>query len=198
MADKLPPDGMNRCFFQGYVGQAPDVRTNVSPKTGEEFLAASFSLGVNSSYRNGNNEKVAHPTAWPRFSVTGKLAEIVRDYVEVGQQLTVISAYNMRKDIRDENKPAYYHEFLLDRYGCQLFLGPKSGQGGGTPSQVNVEQYKEKVLTNMKLQDWNEADVAKLKKLLDVTQEAEMVRQPRQPNKEPEKEVLDDDIPFGV
>lgn len=61
---------------------------------------ANFSLALSDDYKDKNGQKVEQ-TYWPRFSVFGKQAETLAQYVKKGDKLAVTAKFTTRKYTKD-------------------------------------------------------------------------------------------------
>jgi single-strand DNA-binding protein len=73
----------NSALLIGRIGQSPEIR-----HTQSGTIIANFSLATNNKYKSASGEMI-EDTEWHRIVCFGKLAEIVSDIAEKGQQVAV-------------------------------------------------------------------------------------------------------------
>lgn len=73
----------NSALLIGRIGQNPEIR-----HTQSGTVIANFSLATNNKYKSASGEMI-EDTEWHRIVCFGKLAEIVSDIAEKGQQVAV-------------------------------------------------------------------------------------------------------------
>ena len=74
---------VNKITLIGNVGQDPEVRTTTA-----DTKLVKLSLATNHRWKDGSGE-AQERTDWHRLTCWGKLAEIVEEYVSVGDQLYI-------------------------------------------------------------------------------------------------------------
>lgn len=75
---------VNRVILLGNCGQAPEVRYLAS---GE--CVANVSLATSERFKDKKTGESREVTEWSRLTFYGRLAEIVRDYIQAGSQIYV-------------------------------------------------------------------------------------------------------------
>ena len=79
----------------GTLGADPEVRY-----TGSDTAVTTFSVATNSSYKDGNGEKV-ETTEWHRIVAWGRLAEICGEWLYKGARVYVEGALQTRSYEKD-------------------------------------------------------------------------------------------------
>ena len=73
----------NKVQLIGNLGQAPEI---ISFDNGNKL--AKFTIATNESYKNAKGEKITD-TQWHNVVAWGKVAEIIEQYVEKGQEIAL-------------------------------------------------------------------------------------------------------------
>lgn len=84
--------GLNKAQIIGNVGQDPDCRTNANG-----VMWASVSVATDESYKDKTTGQIVPRTEWHRVIFSGRLAEIVGQYVKKGAKIYVEGKLNTRK-----------------------------------------------------------------------------------------------------
>ncbi|GAB3484248.1 single-stranded DNA-binding protein [Azotobacter salinestris] len=119
--------GLNKVMLIGNVGGDPEVRYS---QNGTAF--ASITLATSESWKDKQTGQQQERTEWHRVVFSGKLAEIVGQYVTKGQQLYIEGKLRTREWEKDGIK-RYTTEILVGVEGSMQMLGGK--QEGGLPPQ---------------------------------------------------------------
>ncbi len=123
--------GVNKVILVGNVGQVPDMRS-----TNGGMQIASVSLATTSVRTDKNGQKV-EKTEWHRLKFFGKLAEIVGQYVQKGQQLYVEGRISYSEVTGDDGQKRYFTDIIVDE---MQMLGGR--QEGGNPQQPQQRQQQ--------------------------------------------------------
>lgn len=124
--------GVNKVILVGNVGQAPDMRS-----TNGGMQIASVSLATTSVRTDKSGNKV-EKTEWHRLKFFGKLAEIVGQYVQKGQQLYVEGRISYSEVTGDDGQKRYFTDIIVDE---MQMLGGR--QEGGNPQQPQQRQQQQ-------------------------------------------------------
>ncbi|MFC0668352.1 single-stranded DNA-binding protein [Azotobacter chroococcum] len=119
--------GLNKVMLIGNVGGDPEVRYS---QNGTAF--ANITLATSESWKDKQTGQQQERTEWHRVVFSGKLAEIVGQYVTKGQQLYIEGKLRTREWEKDGIK-RYTTEILVGVEGSMQMLGGK--QEGGLPPQ---------------------------------------------------------------
>lgn len=117
--------GVNKVILIGNVGGDPEVR--YAPN-GNAF--ANITLATSESWKDKQTGQQQERTEWHRVVFSGKLAEIVGEYVRKGQQLYIEGKLRTREWEKDGIK-RYTTEILVGIEGAMQMLG---GKGDGQQS----------------------------------------------------------------
>lgn len=112
---------VNKAILVGHVGKDPDFRETKSGDT-----VANFSLATNSGY--GDNKT----TEWHRVVFFGKTADVIKKYVNKGDQIYVEGRISNRSYDDKEGVKRYVTE--ITGSSMQMLGGKSSGSGGGEAS----------------------------------------------------------------
>jgi len=114
--------GVNKVILIGNAGSDPEVR--YAPN-GNAF--ANLTLATSESWKDKQTGQLQERTEWHRVVFSGKIAEIVGEYVRKGQQLYVEGKLRTREWEKDGVK-RYTTEVLVGIDGSMQMLGGK-GEG---------------------------------------------------------------------
>lgn len=122
--------GVNKVILVGNAGGDPEVRYSQS---GVAF--ANITLATSESWKDKQTGQLQERTEWHRVVFSGKLAEIVGQYVTKGQQLYIEGKLRTREWEKDGIK-RYTTEVLVGIDGQMQMLGGKGdGQARQQPAQ---------------------------------------------------------------
>jgi len=119
---------VNKAILVGHVGKEPEFRETKSGDT-----VASFSLATNSGY--GDNKT----TDWHRVVFFGKIADVIKQYVNKGSQIYVEGRISNRTYDDKEGIKRYVTE--INGYSMQM-LG---GKGNSEPTEAGVVEKGEDI-----------------------------------------------------
>jgi single-strand DNA-binding protein len=117
--------GVNKVILVGNVGSDPEVRFAPS---GSAF--ANVSLATSESWKDKQTGQLQERTEWHRVVFSGKLAEIVGEYVRKGSQIYVEGQLRTRKWQNQQGQDQYTTEVLVGMGGTMQLLGSASSEGG--------------------------------------------------------------------
>lgn len=120
--------GVNKVILVGNVGGDPEVR--YAPN-GTAF--ANITLATSESWKDKQTGQLQERTEWHRVVFSGKLAEIVGQYVTKGQQLYIEGKLRTRKWQAQDGQDRYTTEILVGVDGQMQMLGGK--QEGSQPAR---------------------------------------------------------------
>ena len=123
-------NSLNSCSFIGNISR--EVETRYMPN-GD--ACASFSIGVNSSWKDKATGEKKQSTEWVRCIAWRELAEICAEYLKNGQQVYVSGAMKTRMWEKDGIE-RYTTEIVLDR---MQMLGSRGKDAGGAPPPSSRE-----------------------------------------------------------
>lgn len=121
--------GVNKVILVGNVGGDPEVR--YAPN-GNAF--ANITLATSESWKDKQSGQLQERTEWHRVVFSGKLAEVVGEYVRKGQQLYVEGKLRTRKWQGQDGQDRYTTEVLVGMDGTMQMLGGK-GDGQSQPAR---------------------------------------------------------------
>ena len=98
-----------------------------------------FSIAINESYKDKQGQKV-EKTEWVNCVAFRKLAEIIQQYVTVGQQLYIEGRIHTRKWQDKEGKDRYTTEIVAD--SMQMLGGKKSDESADRPASPRTSQSR--------------------------------------------------------
>ncbi|WP_312288841.1 single-stranded DNA-binding protein [Stutzerimonas nitrititolerans] len=125
--------GVNKVILVGNVGGDPEVR--YAPN-GNAF--ANITLATSESWKDKQTGQQQERTEWHRVVFSGKLAEIVGEYVRKGQQLYIEGKLRTREWEKDGVK-RYTTEVLVGIEGTMQMLG---GKGDAQPQPRQPQQSR--------------------------------------------------------
>lgn len=120
--------GVNKVILVGNVGSDPEVRYAPS---GNAF--ANVSLATSESWKDKQTGQLQERTEWHRVVFSGKLAEIVGEYVRKGSQIYVEGQLRTRKWQNQQGQDQYTTEIVVGMGGTMQLLG-------GAPSEGSQQQ----------------------------------------------------------
>ena len=117
---------LNKVILIGNLGRDPEVRSIPSGRS-----VANFSLATNEKWTDSDGNR-QEKTEWHRIVVWGRQAEVAGQYLSRGKKIYLEGKLQTRSwDDRQSGEKRYMTEVVCDRF---LFLSPRSGEGGGPPS----------------------------------------------------------------
>ncbi len=118
--------GLNRAQLIGNVGRDPEIRFT---QAGDPV--ANFSVATSESWTDKSGQK-QEKTEWHNVTVFGKLAEVVKNYVNKGSKLLVEGKLVTEKYTGKDGTEKRSTKIVLSGYGSTLLLlDSKNGNGGG-------------------------------------------------------------------
>lgn len=140
---------VNQCNFIGNIG-----------KIETRFLSngdavTNFSLACNDSYKDKNGEKV-EKTEWVSCVTYRKLAEIMKKYCKVGQQIYVSGKLETREYTDKEGIKRYQSQIIAND---MKMLGGKPGGGsdsGGREHSSQKSSQRDRPQTNTGFEDMDD------------------------------------------
>lgn len=128
--------GVNKVILLGNVGADPEVR--YAPN-GNAF--ANITLATSESWKDKQSGQQQERTEWHRVVFSGKLAEIVGDYVRKGSKIYVEGMLRTRKWQGQDGQDRYTTEILVGMGGALQLLDSK--QDGDQPRQQQSRQQNQ-------------------------------------------------------
>jgi len=116
---------LNLAQIIGRVGQDPEIK-DVNGQT-----LANLSLATDQSYKDKSGNKV-EKTEWHRIVVWGKLADVIKQYVNKGDLIYISGELQTRQWDKD-GQTHYSTEIRADK---MRMLGSKSDKGSNKPAPV--------------------------------------------------------------
>ena len=154
--------GVNKVILVGNVGSDPEVRYAPS---GNAF--ANVSLATSESWKDKQTGQLQERTEWHRVVFSGKLAEIVGEYVRKGSQIYVEGQLRTRKWQNQQGQDQYTTEIVVGMGGTMQLLGSAPSEGGQQQRQPRAQAPQQRPQ-----------------------------QQAQQPQPAPDYDSFDDDIPF--
>ena len=114
---------VNKVIIVGNLGRDPEMRTFPS---GDQV--ANVTIATTDRWRDKNSGENREATEWHRVMFTGKLAEIVGQYLRKGSQVYVEGSLRTRKWTDQQGQERYTTEIRADQ---MQMLGSRQGSGGG-------------------------------------------------------------------
>lgn len=115
---------LNKVTLIGNLGKDPEVRQ------GGDTTFANVSIGTSESWKDKATGEKRESTEWHRVVFTGRLAEIVEQYLKKGAQVYVEGSLRTRKWKDKDGKDQYTTEIRADQ--LKMLGSPsRSEQGGG-------------------------------------------------------------------
>lgn len=88
--------GVNKVIILGNLGNDPEVRAFA-----DGTPVANFSVATSETWKDKQTGEKKESTEWHKVVVTGRLAEVVRDYLKKGSKVYVEGANKTRKYEKD-------------------------------------------------------------------------------------------------
>ena len=129
---------VNKAIIIGYVGGEPEVRYY------QDTIFVNISVATSRKYRSG--EEVVSETEWHRVTFSGRMAEVVQDYVHKGSLCYIEGRLRTRKYQDKNGQDRYVTEIvgnaiqLLDRKSDDA-----QTQGTEKPAQTQTRTDTAKV-----------------------------------------------------
>jgi single-strand DNA-binding protein len=130
--------GVNKVIILGRVGQDPEVRYSPS---GTAF--ANLTIATSEQWRDKNTGEQKELTEWHRVAVSGKLAEVVGQYVKKGDQIYFEGMLRTRKWKDQSGQDRYTTEVHVGINGVMQMLdgiGDSKQQAASRQSQKPQQQ----------------------------------------------------------
>ena len=129
--------GLNRATLIGRVGRDPEIRFT---QNGDPV--ANFSIATGESWTDKNGQKQER-TEWHNITIFGKLAEVVKNYVNKGTKLLVEGKIVTEKYTGKDGTEKRSTKIQLSGYGSTLLLLDSKNSNGGNAS--NSDRNTERV-----------------------------------------------------
>jgi len=126
--------GVNKVIIIGNAGGDPEVRYAPS---GNAF--ANLTIATSESWKDKQTGQLQERTEWHRVVFSGKIAEIVGEYVRKGQQLYIEGKLRTREWEKDGVK-RYTTEILVGIDGTMQMLGSKGDGQQQAPRQPQPQR----------------------------------------------------------
>lgn len=110
---------MNKAILSGHVGIDPDIRT---ANNGTKI--ATFTLATNEYKKNDTGEKQEF-TTWHRIVAFGKIAEVVENYLQKGQEITLLGKINNRSYQDKNGETKYVSEVVVNELKMHRSADPQ-------------------------------------------------------------------------
>lgn len=124
-----------KTFILGRVAHSPEVKTLDSGTT-----VATFSMATNRTWKDAAGAQ-QEATEWHNCVAFGKLAEILKQYLQGGQLLFVEGRNQTRSwDDKDTQKKMYRTEIVVE--GFQFGAKAASRNGGAVDNEKTAEEVK--------------------------------------------------------
>ena len=127
--------GINKVILIGNVGNDPDIRYFPS---GDAVV--NLSLATSESWKDRNTGEPQERTEWHRVVVRGKLAEVVKQYVQKGSKLYVEGSLRTRKWQGQDGQDRYTTEIVVGGLSSTLQMLDSRGAGGQSVSYGTNQQ----------------------------------------------------------
>jgi single-strand DNA-binding protein len=154
--------GVNKVILVGNCGSDPEVRYAPS---GSAF--ANVTLATSESWKDKQTGQLQERTEWHRVVFSGKLAEIVGEYVRKGSQIYVEGQLRTRKWQNQQGQDQYTTEIVVGIGGTMQLLGGAPSEGGQQQRHPRAQAPQQRPQ-----------------------------QQAQQPQPAPDYDSFDDDIPF--
>lgn len=118
---------LNQCNFIGNVGRDPELKYFPS---GDAYC--NISIATKETWKDKNSGEKKEKTEWIPLTFTGKLAEIVGQYVKKGSELWVQGKFETRKYTDKDGVEKYQTSIKCDQ---MQMLGNRQGSGEGSSQQ---------------------------------------------------------------
>ena len=121
---------LNKVMLIGNLGQDPEVNYTAAGQT-----VARFTIATTERFKNKAGEQEDR-TEWHKIVAWGKLAEIVRDYVEKGKSVYIEGKLQTRKWQSNSGVEKYTTEIIADKL---QMLSPARQQQSSSTYEPPVE-----------------------------------------------------------
>lgn len=129
----MAQQGINKVIIIGRVGKDPEVRSN----GGTTFT--NLSLATSESWNDKNTGEKKEVTEWHNVSFSGKLAEIVAQYVKKGAKIYVEGKLRTRK-WQDQNGNDRYTTSIVVGADGQMQMLDSRNDSSAAPHQQRPQQ----------------------------------------------------------
>lgn len=116
--------GVNKVLILGNLGNDPDCRVNQAGT-----LFANVSVATDESYKDKTTGQIVPKTEWHKIIFSGRLAEIVQQYLKKGSKIYVEGKLQTRKWQGQDGQDRYSTE--IRAFEMQMLDAKPEGQGGG-------------------------------------------------------------------
>lgn len=164
--------GVNKVILIGRAGKDPEVRYS---QGGMAF--ASISLATSESWKDKQTGEQKEKTEWHNVVFSGKLAEIVGQYVKKGSQIYVEGKLQGRKWQDSNGQDRYTTEVIVDSFNGVMQMLDGKPQEQQAAQQQKPQQQQQAYSYSQQRQQVNQ--------------------QPRQQQYSEPPMNFDDDIPFA-
>ena len=113
---------VNKVIIVGNLGRDPEVR---SFPNGDRV--ANVAIATTDKWKDKQSNEMREATEWHRVQFTGRLAEIVEQYLRKGSQVYVEGSLRTRKWTDKDGQEKYTTEIRADQ---MQMLGGRQGMGG--------------------------------------------------------------------
>lgn len=113
---------LNKVSLIGNVGNDPEIRA-----TSSGARVAKVSLATNRTFQDRTGQQQER-TEWHRLTFFGKLADIVEQWVNKGDQLYVEGRIEYSQTTDDSGNTRYWTDIVVQE---MIMLGGRGGAGGG-------------------------------------------------------------------
>jgi single-strand DNA-binding protein len=113
---------VNKVIIVGNLGRDPEVR---SFPNGDRV--ANVAIATTDKWKDKQSNEMREATEWHRVQFTGRLAEIVEQYLKKGSQVYVEGSLRTRKWTDKDGQERYTTEIRADQ---MQMLGGRQGMGG--------------------------------------------------------------------
>ena len=113
---------VNKVIIVGNLGRDPEVR---SFPNGDRV--ANVAIATTDKWKDKQSNEMREATEWHRVQFTGRLAEIVEQYLRKGSQVYVEGSLRTRKWTDKDGQEKYTTEIRADQ---MQMLGSRQGMGG--------------------------------------------------------------------
>lgn len=125
--------GVNKAILIGRLGKDPEVGT--IPNT--DTTVASFSIATSDKWKDKQTGEQKEKTVWHNVKAYGRLAEIIRDYVNKGSQVYIDGSMENDK-YQDKDGKDKYFSYVKAR---QMQMLDSKGSGGGNSEAKDPSSY---------------------------------------------------------
>ncbi|MFV1944314.1 single-stranded DNA-binding protein [Pseudomonas luteola] len=144
--------GVNKVILVGNCGGDPEVRYAPS---GNAF--ANVTLATSESWKDKQTGQMQERTEWHRVVFSGKLAEIVGEYVRKGSQIYVEGQLRTRKWQNQQGQDQYTTEVVVGMGGTMQLLGGKP-EGDSQSRQQRPQQRQAAPQQSQPAPDYSDFD----------------------------------------